>query len=60
MLKKVLIALGIFIVIIAITATAVALVYEKQVKKIIIGAINKKLIAPVQVGEIQFSLIKNF
>ena len=60
MLKKVLIALGIFIVIIAITATTVALVYEKQVKKIIIGAINKKLIAPVQVGDIQFSLIKNF
>lgn len=36
------------------------MLYEEQVKKIIIGEINKKLIAPVQVGDIQFSLIKNF
>jgi hypothetical protein len=60
MLKKILIVFGIFIGLLAITATTVALMYEKQVKKIIIGAINKKLIAPVQVGDIQFSLIKNF
>jgi hypothetical protein len=36
------------------------MLYEEQVKKIVIGEINKKLIAPVQVRDIQFSLIKNF
>ena len=60
MLKKLLIALGVFIGIIAIAAITIAMVYEEQVKKVIIGEINKKLIAPVQVGDIEFSLIKNF
>ena len=60
MIKKISIAFGIIIGIIAITALTIALIYEEQVKKMIVGEINKKLIAPVQVGNIEFSLIKNF
>jgi len=60
MVKKILVALGIFIAIIAIAAITIVLVYEKQVKTIIISEINKQLVAPVQVGDIKFSLIKNF
>jgi hypothetical protein len=60
MLKKFLIALGIFTLVIALTALTIALVYEEQVKKIIVEQVNKQLIAPVKVGEIKFSLIKNF
>lgn len=60
MIKKVLIGLGIFFLLLATAAITLALVYEDQVKKIIISQINKQLISPVEVGEIQFSLIKNF
>ncbi|HRG59587.1 MAG TPA: AsmA-like C-terminal region-containing protein [Bacteroidia bacterium] len=60
MLRKVLIAIGIFFGLLVLSAISVALLYEEQVKKIIISQINKQLVAPVQVGEIQFSLLKNF
>lgn len=60
MLKKIVIFSGIFIGVILIAALSIALVYEEQVKKIIVGQINKQLVAPVEVGEIKFSLIKNF
>jgi hypothetical protein len=60
MLKKFLIAISVFVVILAIAAITIAMVYEEQVKKIIITEINKKLIAPVKVGDIEFSLIRNF
>ena len=60
MLKKILIALGVFTLLLAAAFITIALVYEKQVKKIIVGEINKQLISPVQVGDIEFSLIKNF
>ena len=60
MLRKVLIAVGIFFGMLIIAAVSVALLYEEQVKKIIITQINKQLVVPVEVGEIQFSLLKNF
>lgn len=60
MLKKILIALGVFTGILALAAFILAIVYEGQVKKIIVEQINKQLIAPVKVGNIEFSLIKNF
>jgi hypothetical protein len=60
MVKKILIALGIFIGILAIAVFTIAMVYEEQVKKIIVEQINKQLKAPVKVGEIKFSIIKNF
>lgn len=58
--KRIVIVISVFIGVLVITALSIALVYEKQVKKIIIGQINKQLITPVEVGEIKFSLIKNF
>jgi hypothetical protein len=60
MLKKIFIVLGVLFGLITISAITIAMLYEEQVKKIVIGEINKKLIAPVQVRDIQFSLIKNF
>lgn len=60
MLKKVFIYVGIFIAIMAMVIIGVAVVYEDQVKKIIVEQVNLQLKAPVKVGAIKFSLIKNF
>ena len=60
MLKKILIACAVFLSVLLVSALVIALVYEDQVKKIIITQINKQLITPIEVGEIKFSLIRNF
>jgi hypothetical protein len=60
MLRKIIIAFSVFIGLVLALAITIALVYEDQVKKIIVGQINKQLIAPIKVGTIEFSLIKNF
>lgn len=60
MLKKIGITLVVISCIITAAAIGIALVYEKQVKKIIVSQINAQLISPVQVGDIQFSIIKDF
>ena len=42
MLKKIFIALGVLIGLVAILAFTIAILYEDQVKKIVIGESNKK------------------
>ena len=60
MLKKIAIAFSVLLIICIAALLAISLVYEDQVKKAIVGQINKQLKAPVQVGEIEFSLFSNF
>ncbi|MCC6253107.1 MAG: hypothetical protein IT238_11680 [Bacteroidia bacterium] len=60
MRRKIIIGLGVFTAIIGLITLLITLVYEDQVKSIIISQINNKLKTKVDVRKIEFSIFKNF
>jgi AsmA-like C-terminal region len=58
--KKFLIITGSILLFLFATAWILSLVYEEQVKGVIVSSINKRLKTPVHVKDIEFSLLRKF
>lgn len=60
LLRRITITLAVGLVVGLTALVVVATVYEDEVKERLIGALNERLLAPVQVGEVELTLIKRF
>jgi hypothetical protein len=60
LLRRVALSLAVLLVVGLTALVVIATVYEEEVKAKLIGALNERLLAPVQVADIEFTLIKRF
>jgi len=60
LLRRVALSLAVLLVVGLTALVVIATVYEDEVKAKLIGALNERLLVPVKVADIEFTLIKRF
>ena len=59
-LKRILLALIVFTILMVSSTAAYIYYHQDELEQVVIKEINKRLKSPIIIGDIEFSIIKNF